>query len=120
MFNKLKKVLLTSGYRVILTDKVPKGRGKGFASGIKGYIVPDDLKIFINKKIGINDRVETLIHELLHEIYPAWAEKEIDAEAKRIFRSLNISQLGYLQFFIMTPQEVNTALKSNHLSPKFS
>jgi len=117
MFNKLKRVLLESGYRVILTSNVSRSRRKGFARGIKGYIVPDDLKIYINKNIGINDRVITLVHELLHEVYPVWTEPKVNRSSKKIFQTLTVPQLGFLQFFIMAPAEIKTMLKSNHLSP---
>ncbi|HCR42062.1 TPA: hypothetical protein DIV45_01705 [Patescibacteria group bacterium] len=115
MFDKLKKTLLESGYQVILTDNVARGRGR--ARGVKGYIVPDDLRIYINKSIGVNDRVETLIHELLHEVYPTWGEQRINRSAKRTFKDLTVSQLGFLQFFIMAPIEIKRMLKANHLSP---
>ena len=116
MFNKLKRVLLESGYKVILTSNVSRSNKKGSARGIKGYIVPDDLKIYINKNIGVNDRVVTLVHELLHEIYPVWAENKVNQSAKRIFQTLTVPQLGFLQFFIMVPAEIRAMLKSNNLS----
>ena len=116
IFRQLKKTLLYSGYRVILTDRFAHRRG-GFASGSKGYILPDSLAIFINKTIGVNDRVVTLVHELLHEIYPEWQETKVDRSSKRIFNHLTVSQLGFLQFFVMVPQEVRSMLKSNQLSP---
>ncbi|MFA5967415.1 MAG: hypothetical protein WC805_02785 [Patescibacteria group bacterium] len=116
MFNKLKRVLLESGYRVILTSNVSQSPKKGFARGIKGYIVPDDLTIYINKNIGVNDRVITLVHELLHEIYPAWTEGKVNQTSKRIFQKLTVPQLGFLQFFIMVPTEIRAMLRSNNLS----
>ena len=117
IFNKLKRVLLYSGYRVILTADFGAQKTGGLARGIKGYILPDALKIFVNKTIGINDRVTTLIHELLHEIYPAWREPQVERTSKQIFNQLTVPQLGFLQFFVMTPKEVRTMLKSHHLSP---
>ena len=116
IFNKLKRVLLESGYEVILTDNVSQNKSKGFARGIKGYIVPDDLKIYVNKNIGVNDRVITLVHELLHEIYPAWTEGKVSQTSKRIFQRLTVPQLGFLQFFIMVPAEIRAMLRSNNLS----
>lgn len=112
IFNKLKNTLVQSGYRVILVDRLLPRKGVATRSrGVKGYIVPDELKIYINKAIGINDRVVTLIHELLHELYPQWSETKIERECKRVFRGLKVSQLGWLQFFVMTKPEMNTALK---------
>ena len=115
MFNKLKNVLLYSGYRVILTKNISKHEHHAIACGIKGYILPDVMKIFINRDFGINDRVVTLIHELLHEIYPAKTEGQVDKLSKKIFNDLNVSQLGFLQFFVMSPIEIQSMLKANQL-----
>ncbi len=107
IFNKLKKTLIESGYDVILmrANKWPKSDVFHKRRGIKGYILPDELKIYINQNIGINDRVITLIHELLHELFPTWTETRVEAAAKKIFKNLNIAQLGFLQFFVMTATE---------------
>jgi len=115
MFNKLKKVLLHSGYQVILTRNISKHEPKAIACGVKGYILPDSLKIFINKNFGINDKVVTLIHELLHEIYPSKSEHQVDKLSKKVFKDLNVSQLGFLQFFVMSPAEIQSMLRSNQL-----
>lgn len=116
IFSRLKKTLLNSGYQVILTDRFVRRAG-GLARGSKGYILPDDLKIFINKTIGVNDRVITLVHELLHEVYPTWQEQQVDRASKRIFNHLTVPQLGFLQFFVMLPGEIKAMLKSNQLTP---
>lgn len=116
MFSKLKKVLLHSGYQVILTGNISKHEPKAMACGVKGYILPDSLKIFVNKSFGINDRVITLIHELLHDIYADKSEYQVDRLSKKIFSSLNVSQLGFLQFFVMSPTEIQSMLKSNQLA----
>ena len=115
IFGKLKTTLINSGYDVVLTSKLkpPKDiRGLRFRS-VKGYIVPDSLKIYISKALSVNDRVITLIHELLHEIYPAWTESKVERESKSIFQSLTVPQLGFLQFFIMTKSEINNTLKQH-------
>ena len=113
LFRKLKTTLLYSGYEVILTS-VPQARAT--KPGIrrraaKGYIVPDELKIFINRQIGVNDRVITLIHELMHELFPNWQEPRVERESKLVFRHLTVPRLGFFQFFVMTPRELHTALK---------
>ena len=113
MFDKLKNILIHSGYRVILTKKIEKDSHAGLSRGIKGYILPDQLQIFINKSFRVNDRVVTLIHELLHEIYPSKTENQVDKMSKTIFSDLNVSQLGFLQFFIMSPVEIRSTLKAN-------
>ncbi len=111
IFNKLRTTLVQSGYRVILVNKLLPKKSQSRSRGAKGYIVPDELKIYINKAIGVNDRVITLIHELLHELYPQWTERKVERECKSIFRGLKVSQLGFLQFFVMTKSEMQSALK---------
>ncbi len=118
IFNKLKKTLIESGYEVILmtANRWPRADVFHRRRGIKGYIVPDEMKIYINQSIGINDRVVTLIHELLHEIEPIWTEDKVEASAKKIFKKLSVSQLGFLQFFVVTPTETVKLLRQHRLS----
>ncbi|MDD5605971.1 MAG: hypothetical protein PHR51_01450 [Patescibacteria group bacterium] len=112
IFEKIKDALLHSGYEVVLSAKmvVAKGEYVRFREA-KGYIAPDELRIYINKNIGINDRVITLVHELLHELYPSWRELRVENQSKQIFKHLTVSQLGFLQFFVMTKSEIDAALK---------
>jgi len=117
MFNKLKEALVGEGYRVVLTDYgIPKSKLVKQRLA-KGYIEPDSLKIYINKNLGLNDRVITLIHELLHEIFPIWKEGRVEKEAKKTFNHLNIDQLGFLQFFVMTPSDTKNFL-AGHMVPQ--
>lgn len=115
IFRRLKETLLRSGYEVILTNKL--GR-TNLVSAVrfrrtKGYIAPDQLRIYINQGIGVNDRVITLVHELLHEIYPEWTEPQVERESKSVFKDLTVPQLGFLQFFVMTKPELRVALKGH-------
>lgn len=118
IFNKLKKTLIDSGYEVILmtANRWPKADVYHRRRGIKGYIVPDEMKIYINQSIGINDRVVTLIHELLHEIFPDWSEDRVETNAKKIFKSLSVPQLGFFQFFVVTPSETKKLLSQHRLA----
>ncbi len=118
IFNKLKKTLIESGYEVILMTSARWPRADVFhrRRGIKGYIVPDEMKIYINQSIGINDRVVTLIHELLHEIEPNWNEEKVETASKKIFKKLGVSQLGFLQFFVVTAAETKKLLRQHRLS----
>ncbi len=115
VFRKLRETLLRSGYEVVLTKKL------GQANSItplrfrrtKGYIAPDQLRIYINQNIGVNDRVITLVHELLHEVYPEWTELKVERTSKNVFRDLTVPQLGFLQFFVMAKPELRAALKEH-------
>jgi len=117
LFLKLKHILLYSGYEVILTGVPQSGSNKRGAKhrAAKGYIVPDELKIYINRQIGVNDRVITLVHELMHEIYPTWREARVERESKKVFRGLTVPQLGFFQFFVMTKGEIQSALKRQRI-----
>lgn len=79
----------------------------------KGFIAPDQLKIYINQNIGVNDRVITLVHELLHEIYPEWTEPKVERESKNAFKDLTVPQLGFLQFFVMSRSELKSTLREH-------
>lgn len=120
IFRRLKETLIRSGYEVVLTKKLDQTHSF-IASRFrrtKGYIVPDQLKIYINQNIGVNDRVITLVHELLHEIYPEWTEPRVERRSKNVFKDLTVPQLGFLQFFVMTRPELKAALKGHKsLSP---
>lgn len=115
-FSQLKETLINSGYQVVLTKKIsPRGHQASHKfREAKGFIVPDQLKIYINRSISINDRVVTLIHELMHEISPSWQEATVESACKQSFRKLTVSQLGFLQFFVMTRGELATAIKRLH------
>jgi len=116
IFSKLKETLLRSGYEVVLTEKLGRTEPMPILRfrRAKGYIAPDQMKIYINQNIGVNDRVITLIHELLHEICPEWTEPKVERESKNTFKDLTVPQLGFLQFFVMTKPELRAALKAHH------
>lgn len=112
IFGKVKNALLHSGYEVILTKKMNLNDlddAVRFREA-KGYIVPDDLKIYINSNIGINDRVITLLHEMMHDLYPSWSEERVESQSKQVFKNLTVPQLGFLQFFVMTRPEIKSAM----------
>ena len=60
-------------------------------------------------------RVITLVHELMHEIYPNWQEPRVERESKKVFRGLTVPQLGFFQFFVMTKGEIQSALKRQQI-----
>ena len=110
-----------SGYEVILAPHISPAKGD-FDCYVRfrearGLIAPDELKIFVNKTLSVSERVITLIHELLHEAFPAWEEAKVETTAQDTFSRLTRSQLGFFQFFVMTSQEVQATLKANGLSP---
>lgn len=108
-FHQIKEALMNLGYDVVLTDHCLEVDGsrrrRQLNKTIKGYIAPDEDVIYINRKLGLNDRVVTLIHELMHELKPRWSEHSVENEAKKLFHRLNIEQLGFLQFFVITPKD---------------
>lgn len=113
LFNLLKTTLLESGYEVQLVRSVRTRKPYVLARPAKGYLAPDDLKIVIDKSLGLNDRVITLIHELLHETFPAWLEERVERSAVRLFHHLTISQLGFLQFFVLSKGDTFNFLKAH-------
>ncbi len=95
-FKIIKRNLIYSGYSVVLISRF-RGYGK---DSVKGFIAPDTLQIFINKSLDLEERVRTLIHELLHDHYPKWDEKLIENKTQEIYRNLNKEEKGFLQFFV--------------------
>jgi hypothetical protein len=105
-FRKLKNALIDQGYDIVLTSRCinsPTGIARQLEETVKGYIEPDEGKIYINKKLALNDRVVTLIHELIHEIKPRWSELKVESEAVRLFKKLTVSELGFFQYFVLIP-----------------
>jgi len=108
MFGKLKNTLVESGYDVRLTNR--------FKDAAKGQIEPDTLTIFINGNLELNDRALTLVHELLHEMFPEWGERRIEKVACQTFEKLTVAQLGFLQFFVLKKNEYTEPVINRRLS----
>lgn len=107
-FAPLKRALERSGFSVVVKNeaellKLTKKAGARPRAGkprILGLIVPDDLIIAINHALPKEERIKTLLHELIHLEYPKLSERVTEQATVKLFRQLSDSELGYLEFLL--------------------
>lgn len=110
---QLLRLLEESGFEVRLTSEKSLLKAAAQAAGrvralaavaqavkIKGLIVPDDYRILINRSLGLEERVQTMIHELIHLQAPELSEAATERQAQAIYRGLTPNQLGQLEFLV--------------------
>lgn len=95
MVQKLKENFIENGYTIVLVPCFKK-----YGRRLKGYICQDTLEIYIDKNLSCEEKIVTLIHELLHDIYEDWSERKIEKESFKIFQRLSERDLGFLQFLV--------------------
>ena len=99
MIRRVKKTLLNSGYEVILTDNL-RGCGRGNYPYVKGMLLPESDQILIKKSLDIDERIITLIHEILHEMFPLWMEEKIESASRVLFELLDQKNYGFFEFWV--------------------
>ena len=67
---------------------------------IKGLILPDDYQILVNRSLPLEERVKTVIHELIHLQAPELSEGATERQAQLLYRGLTPGQLGRLEFLV--------------------
>jgi len=67
---------------------------------IKGLILPDEYRILVNRDLELDERVKTVLHELIHLRSPEIGEQRTEKEAHRLYRQLTPNQLGRLEFLV--------------------
>lgn len=92
LIDRLITRFVEEGYEIRLTSDfsgaIDFGKFREAEGLVKGFVFPDDLLILINKDLPVADRVQTLIHELLHELYPKWGETRIENATQEVYREL--------------------------------
>ena len=99
MVGRIKKTLLNSGYEVVLSEHL-KGCGRGNYPYVKGMLLPESNQILIKKSLSVDEKVMTLIHEILHEIFPDWLEDKIESATRIVFELLDPKQYGFFEFWV--------------------
>lgn len=106
-FKNLRRAFEKSDFEVIivgpkklvsLAEKESARKRTDVNAGILGLILPDESQIAINKSLPLEDRVKTLLHELVHLYNPKFTEKQTELTALDIFDDLSEEELGYLEF----------------------
>jgi Zn-dependent peptidase ImmA (M78 family) len=95
MIKELKDNFIKNGYSVVLVPKF-----KRFGKKVEGYICQDTLEIYIEKNLPLEERVITLLHELIHDIHEDWSEEKVENEARKIYQNLSDRDLGFLEFLV--------------------
>ncbi len=67
---------------------------------LDGYFDGGSQRVYVNPRPSV---VEILCHELLHRRYPAWSERRVDREAKRLVAIMSPSQVDafYRQYQLL-------------------
>lgn len=109
-FPALKRTLLHSGFRVVLRqgktlsrlsqESASRLRARQYEQQTLGLILPEEGEIAINQEIPLPERVQTLLHELVHLYDDRLSERATERHAQRIYRTLNEEQLGWLEFMV--------------------
>ena len=67
---------------------------------IKGLILPDEYRILVNRELGLEERVKTVLHELIHLQAPDLSEAATERQALTLYKHLTPSELGQLEFLV--------------------
>lgn len=70
-----------------------------------GYIDPVNDRIVIRRDAEVDQRAITLLHEVVHEIYPDWSEADVEAAAQYTYQNLSETDRGIVNFLATDPAE---------------
>lgn len=108
-FAQLKKAFLDSGYEVRpfprhkleqLALDAPYEVKRHKHSNIMGLIMPDDNIIGLALDLTVDDKAETLLHELIHLYDPEIEEDVVEEATMDLVNSMTPAQFGFLQFLV--------------------
>jgi hypothetical protein len=108
-FAKLKRTFLSSGFEIRRFDRAeleslaldaPFDAKRHTNSAIMGLIMPDEGIIGIAQELATEDRIETLVHELIHLYDETMPEDDVEAATLEIMEELTPAQHGFLQFLV--------------------
>ncbi|MBU6389562.1 hypothetical protein KGQ71_03530 [Patescibacteria group bacterium] len=107
--SELKKAFLDSGYEIRFFPRhrleqlaldAPSEVKRHRHSNIMGLIMPDENIIGLANDLSIDERVMTLIHELIHLIHEQWDEEEVESLTEELEQTLTPEQFGFFQFLV--------------------
>lgn len=108
-FNQLKKTFLDSGFEIRFFPRrelesmaldAPAEVKRHLNSDILGLIMPDLDTIGIAKELTTQEKVSTLLHELVHLFNPNIDEEEVEALTSEIEETMTDSQYGFMEFLV--------------------
>ncbi len=105
--NKVVANLLENGFEIRQTrdfsGAIDFGRFSEARGLVKGYVFPDDLVILINKDQSPKEKLITLIHETLHDLFPRFSEPKIEKTALSVYRALSDENRSILTSLLEEP-----------------
>ena len=108
-FTQLKKAFVDSGYEIRffarhdlerLALDSPADVKRHLDSDIMGLIMPDENIIGLANDLTEEERVATLLHELIHLVREDLPEDEVEHLTLELENSLTPSQFGFFQFVV--------------------
>lgn len=106
-FTTIKTILYREGFHILVCSDLQVRKLSGFSpthcrekNSISGLIIPDRNEIIINKSLILQERVLTLVHELIHLVDPKLSEKQTEASAQTLYTKLSDRSLGFLEFAV--------------------
>lgn len=108
-FSQLKKSFLDSGYEIRffpsrkleqLALDAPMEVKRHLDSNIMGLIMPDENTIGLATELNLEEKVSTLIHELIHLTDDSIDEEEVEAYTLEMEAALSPAQFGFLEFLV--------------------
>lgn len=106
-FGALKKAFLDSGYEIHffparslerMALDAPQEVKRHLNTNIMGLIMPDEGVIGLAKELSVDERAETLLHELIHLYDESLEEEEVEQLTLDMVDALTPAQFGFLQF----------------------
>ncbi|MSU76109.1 hypothetical protein EXS54_01390 [Patescibacteria group bacterium] len=91
-----------TGYDIEFRNRLPRF---GTTHQANGYIDPATDRIIIRRDAAIDQRAITLLHEIVHEIYPDWSEADVEATAQYTYQNLSDEDRGIVNFLATDPEE---------------
>lgn len=91
-----------TGYDIEFRKRLPRF---GTDHQANGYIDPVNDRIVIRRDAAVDQRAITLLHEIVHEIYPDWDEESVEACAQYTYQNLSDEDRGIVNFLATDPAE---------------
>lgn len=97
MIDKIIKIISDNEYEIKFIRDFRRFRG----IPVKGFIEPDNDTILICRNLSHEEKIITIIHELLHEIKPHWSENKVETHSNRLFQNLKKSERRFFENLII-------------------
>lgn len=101
MIAQIYQGVFDTSYDIAFRDRLPR-----FGSTpTKGFLDPVNDRILIRRNLSTNERALTLLHEIVHECYPDWSEKDVEACAQYTYQNLSSGDRAIVCFLATDPEE---------------